>query len=1199
MTTARPNPYPGPRPFKQDEALYGRDRELLELLDLLIAERIVLLYSPSGAGKTSLIQAALIPALEREGFRVLPSMRVGLETPSAAGTANRYIDSALQSLEEGLHADAPLPLTQVSDMGLADYLSTRAVAVNQEGSTVLIFDQFEEILTVDPTDDAAKTAFFRWLGQALRDRQRWALFSMREEFVAGLDPYLRHLPTRLATTFRLELLGEEAALAAIQEPSRKAGVDFSDAAAHRLVDDLRTVHVQRPDGSTAPALGPNVEPVQLQVVCRRLWERLPDDATSIAEADIGTVGDVEAALQSYYAEQVAAVALATGVRERTIREWVDRQLITPAGIRGQVLLGADASAGLDDRAIWPLVDAHLVRVERRRGATWFELAHDRLIEPVRSDNAAWRAAHLSTMQQQAALWQEAGRPDGMLLRDAALLEAEQWSAEHADDLEEHERAYLQESQAARAVAERERRQARRIRRWAIGASIAVVIAVAALGGVIYLANQLQQQLSEVQRALSLTVAFESARHLEDQPDLALLLALEAINTRDTPEARYSLLTALEHSPQLLKLLSPGGRGAGQAIWDAAYSPDGKTLATAGPEGHVNLWNPETGQRTTLPPEPAESGNTITVAFDPTGHTLAAGTRDGRVILWTLSANQTISKTLGAHDGQVDGLAFSPDGRLLASVSQDGLRLWDMAAGGQPLSASLPQEAHESARSVAFSPDGRVLALGSDTGRVRRIEQTASGWQAQSLMAFGPEEKALVNAVAFSPDGEWLAAGTEKGTVAFWKLATGESFAVKQHDDQVEAIAFSPDSRTLASSGRDRTIRLWDVASQTPLASPLMGHSDWVTGVRFSPDGKVLASTGADGKVILWRASVGPRLAQPLAGLGDEGWAVAVNRAGDQIAASGKAGKVVLWNLSAGQAITLTGEGGPVRAVAFSPDGKILAAAGQDGAVRLWDATGSSQQPLRRLAHCEGCFVSDVAISSDGRTLASSGFDKRVVLWDLTANPPTSRALEGHADDVWSVAFNPDGTQLASCDARGQIRLWDARTGSAVGAPWLAPGSNGAICSSLAFTPYGGRLAAGDHDGIVTLWDVESAKPIGRLARHTGPVTDVAFSPDDRVLVSSSLDGTVILWDVESDRQVGEPLRAHVGPVNAVAFSPDGKTLVSAGDDHRVIRWNADLESWTEQACAIANRNLTAEEWQQYLPNIPYRETCPGAKLAQP
>jgi len=863
------------------------------------------------------------------------------------------------------------------------------------------------------------------------------------------------------------------------------------------------------------------------------------------------------------------------------------------------LLGADASAGLDDQAIWPLVDAHLVRAERRRGATWFELAHDRLIGPVRADNAAWRAAHLSTMQQQAALWQEAGRPDGMLLRDAALIEAEQWSAEHADDLEEHERVYLVESQEARAVTERERRQARRIRRWAVGASIAVVIAVAALGAIIYLANQLQQQLLEVQRALSLTVAFESARHLEDQPDLALLLALEAINTRDTSEARYSLLTALEHSPQLLKLLSPGGRGAGQAIWDAAYSPDGKTLATAGPEGNVNLWNPETGQRTTLPPEPPESGNTIAVAFDPTGRTLAAGTRDGRVILWPVGMSPTISKTLGAHGGQVDGLAFSPDGRLLASVSQDGLRLWDIAAGGQPLSASLPQEAHESARSVAFSPDGRVLALGSDVGRVRRIEQTASGWQAQSLMAFGPEEKALVNAVAFSPDGEWLAAGTEKGIVAFWKLATGEYFAVKQHDDQVEAIAFSPDSRMLASSSRDRTIRLWDVASQTPLAPPLMGHSDWVTGVRFSPDGKMLASTGADGKVILWRGSAGPRLAQPLAGLGDEGWAVAVSPSGDQIAASGKDGKVMLWNLSAGQAITLTGEGGSVRAVAFSHDGKTVAAAGQDGAVRLWDATGSSQQPLRRLAHCESCFVSDVAFSGDGRTLASSGFDKRVVLWDLTANPPTSRALEGHIDDVWSVAFSLDGTQLASCDAQGQIRLWDARTGSAVGAPWLAPGSNSAICSSLAFTPYGGRLAAGDHDGIVTLWDVESAKPIGRLARHTGPVTDVAFSPDDRVLVSSSLDGTVILWDVESDRQVGEPLRAHVGPVNAVAFSPDGKTLVSAGDDHRVIRWNADLESWTEQACAIANRNLTAEEWQQYLPNIPYRETCPGVKLVQP
>jgi Novel STAND NTPase 1 len=126
----RPNPYVGPRAFQYGETLYGRDREVVELLDLLIAERIVLLYSPSGAGKSSLIQAALIPELEKEGFRVLPVMRVSLEPSPALDTspmANRYILSLLLSLEEALPEEQQMPLAELAGMELVDYLDRRQV----------------------------------------------------------------------------------------------------------------------------------------------------------------------------------------------------------------------------------------------------------------------------------------------------------------------------------------------------------------------------------------------------------------------------------------------------------------------------------------------------------------------------------------------------------------------------------------------------------------------------------------------------------------------------------------------------------------------------------------------------------------------------------------------------------------------------------------------------------------------------------------------------------------------------------------------------------------------------------------------------------------------------------------------------------------------------------------------------------------
>jgi hypothetical protein len=318
----------------------------------------------------------------------------------------------------------------------------------------------------------------------------------------------------------------------MQRPAAEAGVDFTAGAAEQLTDDLRTVRVLQPDGTTGKRLGLYVEPVQLQVVCRHLWERLPPDTTQIVEADLEAVGDVDRALADYYRDQVESIAAGSGGSERAIREWIDRQLITEQGVRGQVLQGHDQSRGLDNRVISRLVDAHLVRAEDRRGATWFELAHDRLIEPVRADNAAWRRTHLgpvqrlalqwededqpdhlllrgpdllaaerwaagrerdltdverrflaacranlSSLERQAIEWEGRDRPAHLLLREQALVEAEAWAAAHPAELTSLERAFLQSAQEARVVAERERRRTRLIRWLAIGASVLAVLAL--------------------------------------------------------------------------------------------------------------------------------------------------------------------------------------------------------------------------------------------------------------------------------------------------------------------------------------------------------------------------------------------------------------------------------------------------------------------------------------------------------------------------------------------------------------------------------------------------------------------------------------------------------------------------------------------------------------------------------------------------
>lgn len=577
MAEKHPNPYVGPRAFTRGETLYGRDREVRRLLNLLIAERIVLLYSPSGAGKTSLIQSALIPELEDEEFVVLPVVRVSAldtlamqsetrRTPPvlAAHLINRYLGSLMLSLEEAIPEGQQLDQTTMMTMNLDEYMhdlmprmvpsaTTRSAPMRDhtddtdeldeephERRMVVIFDQFEEILTQDATDHEAKRAFFEQVGTMLQNKNCWALFSLREDFVAALDPYARYIPARFAATFRLDLLHVDAARKAIQEPAASAGVTFSDSAVTRLVDDLRQVQVIQPDGSTLRQAGPYIEPVQLQVVCYRLWEKLAPGKTEITEQDLESIGNVDYALADYYAECVEAIAEQTGVTERTIRDWIDHRLITEQGIRSQVMRQYDESDGLDNDAIELLINAHLVRAEKRRGVVWFELAHDRLVEPVRTNNTSWRTAHLSMLQEQAAIWANNDRPNELLLRDQTLVHAEIWARDHANELTDTERLYLSFSQEARAQELREKGNRRKILGLTVFGIAAVLIILVLLWLVqvqktatterAYESEQTAKAISQdaYETALIANETAEAAKDISQSTEKQLLLLQETI-----------------------------------------------------------------------------------------------------------------------------------------------------------------------------------------------------------------------------------------------------------------------------------------------------------------------------------------------------------------------------------------------------------------------------------------------------------------------------------------------------------------------------------------------------------------------------------------------------------------------------------------------------------------------------------------------
>ncbi len=465
------DPFVGTGQIQTGQVLFGRDREIELLTDLLISRRIVLLHSPSGAGKSSLINAGLIPAMISENFQVLPVIHVKSEVPqevlavAAEKQINRYRISTLLSLEGDPTLSTRLSSPELGSMSLANYLETRRAQGIANQPILLIFDQFEEILTTNPIDLDVKLAFFQDVGQALSDRRCWALFAMREDFIGGLDPYLQYLPTQLSARVRLDLLTKEAAAQAIQRPAPEGqdgkGVfnTFTEGAAQLLADDLRTMLVQEESGKRVQQPGPYVEPVQLQVVCKRLWEKR-GSADKVDESTLSSAGTVNEALAGYFADSVKQIADSlkdSGVREWMIRNWFDRKLITSGGIRGQVMMGENETEGLDNRAVRLLIDQYLVREERRRGITWYELAHDRLVDPIRQDNEQWRRLNLSRYQNRAVRYVNEGQPPELLLTAAELKEMEQWESQHQGDLTYEEEDLLEASRTK--LNERQKQQA--------------------------------------------------------------------------------------------------------------------------------------------------------------------------------------------------------------------------------------------------------------------------------------------------------------------------------------------------------------------------------------------------------------------------------------------------------------------------------------------------------------------------------------------------------------------------------------------------------------------------------------------------------------------------------------------------------------------------------------------------------------------
>lgn len=1074
QSTSRRNPYVGPRPYCPGEALFGRDQEILDLFDLLLAERIVLMYSPSGAGKSSLIEAGLRPKLQEEEFEVFPTLRVSFVPVTSSQhpeTSNRYILSLLLSLEESLPKEDRWDIKQLSSLTVEAYLNQRWAGNRGEKLKVLFFDQFEEILTLNPVDQDVKIEFFKQIGQVLRNPEVWVLFSMREEFVPALDPFLYLIPTRLKTRFRLELLTKEAAAEAIQKPAQSQKVLFTDEALEFLTQDLAKIVVQDLDGNKKEKIGNYIEPVQLQVVCSNIWDDFIEkkQVTQITKPDIqnSQVSNVDAALGQFYARTVETIANSKNA-ESPIRLWFENHLITQHGIRGQVIQEPQKSQGLLNQTIKKLVDQHLVRAERRHGSIWYELSHDRLIQPVLENNKIWFESNLTLAQKQAMLWQKEGYPERLLLRGQDLERAKDEIARRQPELTGNDQKFLtfckqadlQEKNRLRALEARaEAEEAKRL------------LEVEARKQ----AETRQRLEEEARKQAEVSQKLEEERRVEAEK--AQKIEAEA---RKQAEAREKLeIEAREQAETKQKLEAAGRVEAEEIARQKTQAASRLKLASIGAGiiavcsllfviGGVVVANNQIKQLT--------DEQKVALAKEKEASKTQIEQEKKRILGDATLEKSEIIKQANKNKAdavkQVTEEANQQKERIIAVANRKRIEIEQKAEEEKKIAVAV---------AVKTAQEEAALEAAKELAKIRQEAQDKK----QSIIDKAKDEQDRITKIARDNEEKSKKVLQELTDILIdFKGRYGGAF--KEVNEEIQSAKTIEDFNALKGILEKKNKALIEKINEDfqKVQNPLnqnVASSNSPKSLPFIQNNSSLS-------------------------LDQDGPPVFVLPTNKTVQVLDK-NQNLIWKLP----IDLSK---PIVASTTSPTRKLVATSSTDNIVRIWDWDSHSPEPFREL----NGFRRDIkalAFSADGKYLAAGSDDEQVKVWDIQSKK--SVFDWDSPGNVYSVAFSPNGNYLAVGDGHNNIYFFDIKNKKKdpIGKELEMPGN----VVALSWVKYQDQtLLAAAGDEVVRLWTIDqagNATLFGRPLIHKKDVITLALSQNGEILEVITKDKQLYRWDIQA------------------------------------------------------------------------------------
>jgi WD40 repeat protein len=1188
------SPYRGLGAFEAQhrEIYFGRAQAISEVITRLRAQetthdgrapRFLLVQGMSGLGKSSLVQAGVLPLLEGRAVEGIgawehvilrPSESIaGLESHGAFGVLAERLAAALPELRDAYSSerlaerlrDSPGDTAARLDGYLTGAASRRGLTANQ--IRLLIFvNQLEECWTALGPIERARLS--KCLSALSREGRIWVLATLRSDYVGRMEETL-DFASLITEGVRYTLLPPRVDELAemIRGPALAAGLEWE------TVDGVSLDQSILRDAGESPESLPLLEHALDQLYERREGRRLSYEAYErLGRLSGGIAASAEAVLTAH--GESGARALPTLLRTLVC---VDES--------GQATRRYAALEEFPEGSAERLLLSHLIEsrlcISDRQSQSVASLAHEALLRswPRLTDWLATERNLLQdreTVERDATLWNKHGRGSDWLATTADKLAVHSRLETSAVRLSDVGRAYVTAS-GARAS------RNRWFKRASIAALVILTIASSIVGAVAvrqrdsaqnslarYFESKAWDRADQGNRASALRYAITAydtsrPRGVGLQPLLARL-AFEAPEGAILPIPASVFLEA-SFSPDSKRIVTSSGDNTAR-VWDttsgdelarlaheakvndAKFSPDGTRVLTASTDQTARIWDASTGREIA---RLGHNGMVGSVAFSRNGTRIVTVSANGAWI-WDPDGGRELLRL--SHDAQVNSAGFSPDGNRVVTASTDHTaRIWDASTGQELL-----RLAHENGvSSAAFSSDGtRVVTMTEGTGRI---------WDASSGHEMGrPFQTGLLHA-AYSQDATRIVTTSGDRSARVWDVATGRELARLAHQLQVNDAAFSSDGTRVVTASADHTARIWEVATGRELAR--FAHDESVRHCAFSPDGRLVVVVADSNLATIWRAPPVHELAR----LRHREAVVhgSFSRDGTRVVTASADQTARIWNTEDGRELARLLHDAAVVGAAFSPNGSRVVTASADSMARIWDAR--SGRELIRLSH-EG-LISNASFTDDGTRVVTWSIDNTAIVWDAASG----RALAplGYSNGVYDAMFSPDGEQLVTANADHTARVWNPVTGQE-----LARFNHDDVVNAAAFSPDGTRVATASADRTARIWHVLSQRELARL-KHEFRVGKVTFSADGKLIVTVS-ENTARIWDSEEGTELTR--LQHDQFVTHAAFSPGGEHVVTASGDHSARIWDvasgrpiAKLEhgdlAWQGQFSGDGKRLVTA------------------------